>query len=71
LNTRVKFGSALSLQVGQFSVGVNSHAVSTTLFRVVHDAPNHWVLICSACREKVETQPLYRYGGTWKADKRH
>ena len=24
MNTRVKFGSALSLQVGQFSVGVNS-----------------------------------------------
>ncbi|MBT9489372.1 MAG: hypothetical protein IV093_17850 [Rubrivivax sp.] len=45
--------------------------VSTTLFRVVHDAPNQWVLICGACRAKVETQPLYRYGGTWKADKRH
>jgi hypothetical protein len=46
-------------------------AVSTTLFRVVHDAPNRWVLICSACRTKVETQPLYQYGGTWKAEKRH
>jgi len=32
--------------------------VGTTLFRVVHDAPNRWVLICSACRAKVETQPL-------------
>jgi hypothetical protein len=47
------------------------HVVSTTLFRVVHDAPNRWVLICADCRAKVETQPLYRYGGTWKADKRH
>ena len=45
--------------------------VSTTLFRVVHAAPDHWVLICSDCRAKVATQPLYRYGGTWKADKRH
>jgi len=45
--------------------------VSTTLFRVVHDAPNRWVLICENCRAQVETQPLYRYGGTWKADKRH
>lgn len=45
--------------------------VSTTLFRVVHDAPNRWVLICSACRTQVEKQPLYRYGGTWKAAKRH
>ena len=45
--------------------------VSTTLYRVVHDAPNNWVLICSKCRTKVETQPSYRYGGTWKANKRH
>jgi hypothetical protein len=45
--------------------------VSTTLYRVVHDAPNNWVLICSTCRAKVETQATYRYGGTWKADKRH
>jgi hypothetical protein len=44
---------------------------STTLYRVVHDAPNHWVLICSVCRAKVETQASYRYGGTWKAHKRH
>lgn len=46
-------------------------AVSTTLFRVVHDAANHWVLICSQCRAKVETHASYRYGGTWKANKRH
>ena len=45
--------------------------VSTTLFRVAHDAPNRWLLICSVCRTKVEMQSLYRYGGTWKADKRH
>ena len=45
--------------------------LSTTLYRVVHDAPNAWVLICSNCREKVENRPLYRYGGTWKANKLH
>jgi hypothetical protein len=45
--------------------------VSSTLFRVVHDAPNRWVLICPHCRTKAQAQPLYRYGGTWKADKRH
>lgn len=45
--------------------------VSPTLYRVVHDTPGQWVLICPACRAQAETQPLYRYGGTWKANKRH
>ena len=45
--------------------------VSSTLYRVAHDTEKDWVLICSGCRTKVETQPSYRYGGTWKADKRH
>lgn len=42
-----------------------------TLFRVVHDEKGQWVLICDNCRVKVQNQPFYRYGGTWKADKRH
>ena len=47
------------------------HVVSNALYRVVHDSTGKWVLICEDCRIKVENQPLYRYGGTWKADKRH
>jgi len=47
------------------------HVVSATLFRVVHDVPNTWVLICPNCRAKVEKLSQYRYGGTWKANKRH
>jgi hypothetical protein len=45
--------------------------ISSTLYRVVIDETGTWVLICADCRTKVETQPFYRYGGTWKADKRH
>lgn len=45
--------------------------VSSTLYRVAHGASASWVLICNACRLKVASQASYRYGGTWKADKRH
>jgi len=44
---------------------------SPTLYRVVHDVSGAWALICNPCRIKVERQPFYRYGSTWKADKRH
>ena len=50
---------------------VHCQLISSTLYRVAHDALGNWVLICSGCRAKVEAQPFYRYGGTWKADKRH
>jgi hypothetical protein len=46
-------------------------SISNTLYRVVADATDHWILVCPACRESLSTQPFYRYGGTWKADKRH
>jgi hypothetical protein len=46
-------------------------AVSSTLYRVVQDDTDAWTLICQACRIQVERHPSYRYGGTWKADKRH
>lgn len=41
------------------------------LYRVVHNASGEWALICIPCRNKIKDQPFYRYGGTWKADKRH
>lgn len=41
------------------------------LFRIVHDATGKWVFICDDCRLKVQNQPFYRYGGTWKVNKRH
>ena len=44
---------------------------STTLYRVVADSTGVWKLVCPACRASVELQPFYRYGGTWKANKRH
>jgi hypothetical protein len=37
----------------------------------VADSAGAWKLFCPTCRADVETQPFYRYGGTWKADKRH
>ena len=42
-----------------------------TLYRVVADSTGAWQLVCPACRASLEAQPFYRYGGTWKADKRH
>lgn len=45
--------------------------IRNTLYRVVIDETGAWFLICADCRTKVETHPFYRYGGTWKADKRH
>jgi len=45
--------------------------VSSTLYRVVADASGTWLLVCPTCRESVSAEAFYRYGGTWKADKRH
>lgn len=45
--------------------------VSTTLYRIIHDQTASWALICNECRVKVQEHPCYRYGGTWKSDKRH
>jgi hypothetical protein len=44
---------------------------SSTLYRVVADASGAWKLFCPACQHAIKAQPFYRYGGTWKADKRH
>ena len=44
---------------------------SSTLYRVVADASGAWTLVCPACQDNVKAQAFYRYGGTWKADKRH
>lgn len=45
--------------------------ISSSLYRVLHDATCKWALVCNGCRLKVESLPFYRYGGTWKSDKRH
>lgn len=44
---------------------------SSTLYRVVADTAGIWVLVCPACQVQLKDQPFYRYGGTWKANKRH
>ncbi|PVE08652.1 hypothetical protein B472_02625 [Limnohabitans sp. Rim28] len=49
----------------------NCKDVRSTLYRVVPDETGVWTLLCQACRTKVAFHPSYRYGGTWKADKRH
>ncbi len=46
--------------------------ISTPLFRCQWDASKEWQLICQACCDRVSLDnPLYRYGGAWKAKKRH
>ena len=49
----------------------NCQVVSGTLYRVIAEVSSAWKLVCPTCRASVEKQPFYRYGGTWKADKRH
>ena len=44
---------------------------SNTLYRVASNASGTWRLVCPACQASAKTQAGYRYGGTWKADKRH
>ncbi|PVE04890.1 hypothetical protein B472_16770 [Limnohabitans sp. Rim28] len=46
-------------------------AVSSTLYRVAPDETGSWTMLCQSCRTQAERHPNYRYGGTWKADKRH
>jgi hypothetical protein len=44
---------------------------SPTLYRVQIDDSFEWKFLCPECRRELETSPFYRYGGTWKANKRH
>jgi len=44
---------------------------SAILFRIVHDQAGKWIMACENCRAAVQDNPSYRYGGTWKANKRH
>ncbi|MEL7332305.1 MAG: hypothetical protein AAFN12_08645 [Cyanobacteria bacterium J06560_2] len=40
-------------------------------YRIQHDATEKWVLVCSPCWHRVQpNNPYYRYGGTWKANRR-
>lgn len=46
--------------------------VATKLYRCQLDASKNWQLICKTCWDTLSPgNPLYRYGGTWKAVKRH
>ena len=39
-------------------------------YRIQYDGSEEWVLVCRQCWDKVsQDNPLYRYGGTWKAKK--
>ncbi|BAW95908.1 hypothetical protein NIES970_08420 [[Synechococcus] sp. NIES-970] len=41
-------------------------------YRIQHDPSQQWILVCPDCRRKLaENNAHYRYGGTWKAKKRH
>ena len=47
-------------------------ALATTLYRCQLDVSKNWQLICKTCWDRLSpNNPLYRYGGTWKAVKRH
>ena len=42
-----------------------------TLYRVRTEPEEAWRLVCGPCVRLLEGDPGYRYGGTWKAKKRH
>ena len=45
---------------------------SQALYRVQLEVNLDWVFLCPNCRTKAELEfNGYRYGGTWKARKRH
>jgi hypothetical protein len=45
---------------------------ASTLFRVQRDRVSDWQLICRDCYDRfTPDNSHYRYGGTWKAKKRH
>ncbi len=45
---------------------------STVLYRVQLGINQPWIYLCPMCRTKAELEfTAYRYGGTWKAKKRH
>ena len=47
-------------------------AISLVLYRVQLGVNLPWVYLCPKCRTKAELEFAgYRYGGTWKAKKRH
>jgi hypothetical protein len=42
------------------------------LFRAQYDESATWVFVCESCWAAVsQDNPFYRYGGTWKAQKRN
>jgi hypothetical protein len=44
---------------------------AAVLYRIKVDASEQWIFICDRCHRQVsQNNPLYTYGGTWKASKR-
>lgn len=44
------------------------HQLTLIRYRIQHDDSGQWQLVCPQCQEKLAVDnPLYRYGGTWKA----
>ncbi|MEB3268717.1 MAG: hypothetical protein VKJ09_09275 [Leptolyngbya sp.] len=45
---------------------------ATVLYRVKTEASGPWHFLCDRCWPQLDSHsPHYRYGGTWKAKKRH
>jgi len=42
-----------------------------TLYRIQTELAGDWYFACPTCRDQRADDPNYRYGGTWKARKRH
>ena len=41
------------------------------LYRIQTEPAGDWYFACPSCRNQRADDPNYRYGGTWKARKRH
>ena len=45
--------------------------LSSVMYRVRYDESGQWCFVCPTCWPKInEDNPLYQYGGTWKAKKK-
>lgn len=44
---------------------------SDHLYRVCTSQNPLWALLCKDCQVATKAMPGYRYGGTWKSNKRH
>lgn len=45
--------------------------LSPVLYRVQYDESGQWIFVCPQCWPIInQNNPLYVYGGTWKAEKK-